>query len=63
MNITDQYKHAWKIIYKRGEGTATVYANSANEANIAALAAYRKKKAEMDFCTIDQIVESATLIA
>ena len=40
MNILDQFKHQWKVYFKRGAGEAVVYGNTEDEAKVAALAAY-----------------------
>ena len=63
MKIIDQFKHQWKVLFKRGAGEALVYGNSEAEAQVAALAAYRKKKTLVDFCTIEEIVQSIEPIA
>lgn len=63
MNILDQFKHQWKVYFKRGAGEAIVYGNTEAEARIAALAAYRKKKTLIDFCTTKEIIESIEPIA
>ena len=63
MNILDQFKHQWKAYFKRGAGEAIVYGNTEAEAKVAALAAYRKKKTLVDFCTIEDIIQSIESIA
>ena len=61
--MANEYQHQWKAYFKRGEGEALVYANSEAEARNAALAAYRKKKTQVDFCTASQVVEAVEYIA
>ena len=63
MNINDQFKHQWKVFYKRGEGQAVVYGNNETEARTAALGHYRKQKSQMDFCRAEDIIGSISLIA
>lgn len=63
MNIKDQFKHQWKVFYKRGEGQAIVYGNSEAEARAAALGHYRKQKSQVDFCTANDIIDSIMLVA
>lgn len=63
MNILDQFKHQWKVYFKRGAGEAIVYGNTEAEAKVAALAAYRKKKTLVDFCTVEDVVATIEPIA
>lgn len=51
-----EFKKRWKVFYKRGEGEAVVYAHTEKGARNAALAAYRKRKTMVDFCSVDDIV-------
>lgn len=63
MNILNQFKHQWKVYFKRGAGEAIVYGNTEDEAKIAALATYRKMMTLVDFCTIKDIVAAIEPIA
>jgi hypothetical protein len=62
MDIKEQFKHQWRAYFKRGEGEAIVYGNSEDEAKVAALAAYRKKKTAVDMLNVDDIVYSVEFI-
>lgn len=63
MNILKQYEHMWKATYKRGEGTAIIYANSEEEAKKEALAHFRKQKMMVNFYTVDDIVAGVEFIS
>ena len=57
MQLTNQFKHTWKVYFKRGGGQAIVYGNNEQEAKIAALAFWRKQKSMMDNCTPKEIIK------
>lgn len=56
MNLKDKFNHPWHVWFKHGEGQATVYASTPEEAKREALAYCRKQEVLVDTRSLDTMI-------